>query len=74
MKIDCLSRCSAKLRIELNASEGNKKYSSDLMLRFSFCTDFAVDSACCMLAGEVPCRNLILVTAHIMYKRVSGQQ
>jgi hypothetical protein len=43
------------------------------MFCFSFGTDFAVDSACSMLAGEVPRRNLI-IAAHIMYKRVSGQQ
>jgi hypothetical protein len=41
---------------------------------FSFRTDFAVDSACCMLAGEVSCRNLFIVAAHIIDKRVSGPQ
>ena len=43
-------------------------------LMFSFRTDFPVDSAGGMLAGEVPQRNLLIVAVHIMYKRVSGPQ
>ena len=45
-----------------------------LMFSFSLSADFAADSACSVLAGEVPRRNLIIVAAHIMYKRVSGPQ
>jgi hypothetical protein len=45
-----------------------------LMFSFSFRTDFAADSAFGMLAGEVPRRKLIIVAAHIMYKRISGPQ
>lgn len=47
---------------------------SSKILMFSFRTDFPVDSAGGMLAGEVPQRNLLIVAAHIMYKRVSGPQ
>ena len=47
---------------------------SSKILMFSFCTDFPVDSAGGMLAEEVPQRNLLIVTAHIMYKRVSEPQ
>lgn len=47
---------------------------SSKILMFSFRTDFLVDSAGGMLAGEVPQRNLLIVAAHIMYKRVSGPQ
>ncbi len=39
-------------------------------LMFSFRTDFPVDSAGGMLAGEVPQRYLLIIAAHIMYKRV----
>jgi hypothetical protein len=45
-----------------------------LIFSFSFRTDFADDSVCGILAGEVPRSNLIIVAAHIMYKRVSGPQ
>jgi hypothetical protein len=41
---------------------------------FGICTDFSVDSACWMLAGGVPSRNLFIVAAHIICKRVSGPQ
>jgi hypothetical protein len=47
---------------------------SSKILMFSFRTDFPVDSAGGMLAGEVPQCNLLIVAAHIMYKRVSGPQ
>ena len=47
---------------------------SSKILMFSFRTDFPVDSAGGMLAGEVPQRNLFIVASHIMYKRVSGPQ
>ena len=47
---------------------------SSKILMCSFRTDFPVDSAGGMLAGEVPQRNLLIVAAHIMYKRVSGPQ
>ncbi len=47
---------------------------SSKILMFSFRTDFPVDSAGGMLAREVPQRNLFIVAAHIMYKRVSGPQ
>ena len=47
---------------------------SSKILMFSFRTDFPVDSAGSMLAGEVPQCNLLIVSAHIMYKRVSGPQ
>ena len=53
---------------QLQAIESSK------ILMFSFCTDFPVDSAGGMLAGEVPQRNLLIVAAYIMYKRVSGPQ
>ena len=53
---------------QLQAIESSK------ILMFSFRTDFPVDSAGGMLAGEVPQRNLLIVAAHIMYKRVSGPQ
>ena len=43
---------------------------SSKILIFSFCTDFPGG----MLAGEVPQCNLLIVAAHIMYKRVSGPQ
>ncbi len=47
---------------------------SSKILMFSSRTDFPVDSAGGMLAGEVPQRNQLIVAAHIMYKRVSGPQ
>ena len=47
---------------------------SSKILMFSFRTDFPVNSAGGMLAGEVPQRNLLIVAAHIMYTRVSGPQ
>ena len=47
---------------------------SSKILMFSFRTDFPVNSAGGMLAGEVPQRNLLIVAAYIMYKRVSGPQ
>ena len=47
---------------------------SSKILMFSFRTDFPVDSAGGMLAGEVPQRKLLIVAAHIMYTRVSGPQ
>jgi hypothetical protein len=47
---------------------------SSKILMFSFRTDFPVDSAGGMLAGEVPQCNLLIVAAHIMYKRFSGPQ
>ncbi len=45
---------------------------SSRILMFSFRTDFHVDSAGGMLAGQVPQHNLLIAAAHIMYKRVSG--
>jgi hypothetical protein len=39
---------------------------------FHIRTDFAVDSACWMLAGGVPSSNLFIGAAHIICKRVSG--
>ena len=47
---------------------------SSKILMFSFRTDFPVDSAGGMLAGEVPQRSLLIVAAYIMYTRVSGPQ
>ena len=47
---------------------------SSKILMFSFRTDFPVDSAGGMLASEVPQRNLLIVAAYIVYKRVSGPQ
>ena len=47
---------------------------SSKILMFSFRTDFPVHSAGGLLAGEVPQHNLLIVAAHIMYKRVSGPQ
>ncbi len=47
---------------------------SSKIFMFSSRTDFPVDSAGDMLAGEIPQRNLLIVAAHIMYKRVSGPQ
>ena len=53
---------------QLQAIESSK------ILMFNFRTDFPVDSAGGMLAGELPHRNLLIIAAHIMYKRVSGPQ
>ena len=44
------------------------------ILMFSIRSNFAVDSAGGMLAGEVPRRNLFNFAAHIIYMRVSGSQ
>ena len=63
-------QCKASNRAKMQAT-GSIKY---LMFNFSFRADFAADSACGMLAWEVPRRILIIVAAHIMNKRVSGQQ
>ncbi len=43
-------------------------------LMLSIRSDFAVDSACGMLAVEVPHNNLFLFAAHIICMLVSGLQ